>query len=75
MENKEGIWMHGTHRRATGAPPATQMPMGLMIFSQCEENMQKLVKSAKMQNTREGELPGSPKGVPRKKQGGPNGAK
>ena len=50
MENKEGIWMHGIHRRATGAPPDTQMPMRLMIFSQCEENMQKLVESAKMQN-------------------------
>ena len=50
MENKEDIWMHGTHRRGTGAPPNTQMPIRLMIFSQCEENMQKVVKSAKMQN-------------------------
>ena len=75
MENKEGIWMHGTQWRATGAPPDTQMPMRLMILSQCEENMQKLVKSTNMKNPREGELPGSPKGVPRKKQGGPNGAK
>ena len=52
MENKEGIWMHGTHRRATGAPPDTQMPMRLMICMQCEQNMQTLVKSAKMQNPR-----------------------
>ena len=55
MENKEDIWMHGIHRRATGAPPDTQMPIRLMIFPQCEENMQKVVKSAKMQNPREGE--------------------
>ena len=59
MENKEGIWMHGTHRRATGAPPDTQMAMRLMIFPQCEEHMQKLVKSAKMQNPREYEHRGA----------------
>ena len=52
MENKKGIWSHGTHRRATGAHPDTQMPVCLMIFSQCEENMQKPVKHAKMQNPR-----------------------
>ena len=50
MRNKEGIWMHGTHRRDTGAPPDTQIPIRLMIFLMCEENMQKLVKSAKIQN-------------------------
>ena len=36
----------------------------------CEENMQKLVKVVNMRNPQEGELPGSPKGVLRKLQGG-----
>ena len=42
--SKEGIWTHGTHQRATGAPPDTQIPMRLRIILMCEENMQKLEK-------------------------------
>ena len=49
MENKEGIWMYETHRRATGAPPNTQIPPRLRMISMCEENMQNLVKRANMQ--------------------------
>ena len=56
MKNKEGIWMHGTHRRATGAPPDTQIPTRLRRISMCEENMHKLVKIAKMLNPREAEV-------------------
>ena len=42
MENNEGIWMHETHRRATGAPPDTQMQVCLRRILMCEENMQKV---------------------------------
>jgi hypothetical protein len=75
VKNKEGIWIHGTHRRATGASPDTQILSCLKNIAMCEENRQKLAKIVKMQNPQEGEPPGSLKGVPGKLQGRPNGAK
>ena len=75
MKNNKGIWIHGTHRRATGASPDTQILSCLKNFAMCEENKQNLAKVVNMQNPQEGELPGSPKGVPGNLQGEPNGAK
>ena len=42
-------------RIATGAPPVSQMPVGFTRILTCEENLQKLVKIAKLQNPQEGE--------------------
>ena len=51
-------------RRATGAPPDTQIPIRLRRISMCEENMQKLVKVAKMLNPRGGEARDAGETVP-----------
>ena len=66
----EGRGCAGSLRMATWAPPGTQISLCLTQIVVCEENMQKLMKVVNMRNPREGELPGSPKGVLRKLQWG-----